>query len=104
MFELASVGLGFSLTEIFILSLGLLYFIDFKTRSKENRLFYIIFGMVSLMVFLAGLVYAGKFAVYNSFLFEEKDKAIKFLTVGIIFGSITFPFALRLSTKLFIRH
>jgi len=39
MVEIASIGLGFSLTEIFIFSLGLLYFIDFKTRSKENRIF-----------------------------------------------------------------
>ncbi len=104
MFEFASVGLGFSLTEIFIFSLGLLYFIDFKTRSKENRMFYIFLGMVSLMVFLSGLVYAGKFVVYNSFLFEEKDRAVRLLTMGIIFGSITFPFTLRLSTKLFIRY
>jgi len=104
MFEIVSIGLGFSLTEIFILSLGLLYFIDFKTRHRENRMFYILFGMVSLMVFLVGLVHAGKFAVYNSFLFEDKDRAVKFLTVGIIIGSITFPFTLRLSTKLFIRH
>jgi len=104
MVEIASIGLGFSLTEIFIFSLGLLYFIDFKTRSKENRIFYILLGTASLIVFLTGLMYAGKFAIHTYFPFEEKGKAVRFLTIGIIFGVITFPFALRLSTKLFLRH
>ncbi|SNZ09463.1 hypothetical protein SAMN06265182_1534 [Persephonella hydrogeniphila] len=106
MIEIASIGLGFSLTEAFIFSLGVLYLIDFKTRTFniQTRIFYILMGVVSLMVFLLGLIYTGKFIVYNSFLFEHKDLAVKFLTVGIIFGSITFPFMLRLSTKILLKH
>jgi len=106
MVEITSIGLGFSLTEAFIFSLGLLYLIDFKTRTLNLRIriFYIVMGVISLMVFLTGLIYTGKFIIYNSYLLEHKDKAVRFLTVGIIFGSITFPFMLRLSTKVLLRH
>ncbi|WP_457624248.1 hypothetical protein [Persephonella sp.] len=105
MFEIASIGLGFSLTEVFIFSLGILYFIDFKTRQNgnENRVFYISLGVLGLLTLLLGLIYTGKFIVYNSFLMENKNLSIRFLTVGIIFGIITFPFVLRVSTRFFIK-
>ena len=105
MVEFVGAGIGFSLTKMFIFSLGLLYLIDFKTRGKATgeRLGYIVAGVVSLMVFLVGLIYAGKFAVDSLFLHENRDTAIRFLTMGIVFGLITFPFVLRSSTKFFIK-
>ncbi|WP_457640151.1 hypothetical protein [Persephonella sp.] len=105
MFEIFSIGLGFSLTEIFIFSLGLLYFIDYRSRSAggENRVFYISLGVLFLLILLLGLIYTGKYLVYNSFLAENTALSFRFLTIGIIFGVITFPFVLRASTRLFIR-
>ncbi|NPA58440.1 MAG: hypothetical protein GXN94_03995 [Aquificae bacterium] len=105
MVEFSSVALGFSLTQVFTFSLGLLYYIDFKTRQqgKENRIYYLSLGVFTLLVLLLLLMYAGKTVIYNSFLYQQKDTAFRFLTMGIVFGIIPFPFVLRASTRFFIK-
>ena len=104
MIEILSVGLGVGLTTEYIFSLGFLYFLDYRFRnSGQNHLFYISLGALSLMVLLIALVMLGKAIIYNTFLYSHKDTAFRFLTVGIIFGLITFPFVLRNSTKVFLR-
>lgn len=103
MIEIASVGLGFALTEVFVFSLGLLYYIDYKSKKSKNYFFNLTIGVLILIGILMGLMELGKFTVYNSFLSEEKDLSIRFLTVGIIFGVIFFPFVLRFSNRFFLR-
>ena len=104
MVEILSVGLGFSLTTVFIFSLGFLYFLDYRFRNNgQNHLFYISLGALSLLILLIALIMLGKTIIYNTFLYSHKDTAFRFLTVGIIFGLITFPFVLRNSTKVFLR-
>ncbi|NPA12812.1 MAG: hypothetical protein GXO45_02370 [Aquificae bacterium] len=104
MFEIVSVSVGFILTQVFVFSLGFLYMVDYRARVSGTpyRFLHISATVVLLLLLLLVLLKTGKFVVYNSFLSENKDLAFRFLTVGIVFGLIAFPFTLRFSTRLLI--
>ncbi len=102
MLEMAGIGIGYSLTAIFMFSLVLLYVIDFKYKTAENRIYYsnMAVGALILLVFLLILMFTGNFIINSLFDSVSRDTVYRFSVFGVMFGIISFPFLARLGQKL----
>ncbi len=91
------LGVGYILTSIFLFSLGLLYYIDFRYKYAKAITYYtyLIFGVLLLLIFLLFLLKSAKTIIGVSFFGLSKEVAYKYLVFGIIWGVITFPFLVR---------
>ncbi len=95
--EISGIGLGYIFTSIFLSSLGLLYFIDYKFKSSTNTVYYsnIALGGVVIFIFLIFLVFSCKTIINGIFTEIEQNTVYRFLVFGIMWGIITFPFMAR---------
>jgi len=100
------LGIGYILTSIFLLSLGLLYYIDFRYKYAKALTYYtyLSLGVVILLVFLLILINFAKLIISNTFFGFSKDIAYKYLVFGIIWGVITFPYLVRKFEKVYIKR
>lgn len=100
------LGIGYIMSSIFLFSLGLLYYIDFKYKYAKAMIYYsyLTLGVVILLIFLLFLIGVAKTLVNAIFFGLSKDVAYKYLVFGIIWGIITFPFLARKIQSLYIKH
>ena len=100
------LGIGYIMTSIFLFSLGLLYYIDFKYKYAKASIYYsyLTLGVVILLIFLLFLIGIAKTMVNTFFFGLSKDVAYKYLVFGIIWGIITFPFLVRKIQTLYIKN
>ncbi len=91
------LGIGYILTSVFLFSLGLLYYIDFRYKYAKASIYYtyLILGVIVLLIFLLLLLKTAKTIINISFFGLSKEVAYKYLVFGIIWGVITFPFIVR---------
>ncbi len=100
------LGIGYILTSIFLFSLGLLYYIDFRYKYAKSITYYsyLIFGVLLLLIFLLFLLKIAKTIISISFFGLSKEVAYKYLVFGIIWGVITFPFLARKLQSIYIKE
>ncbi len=103
--KLAGIGIGYSFTALFMFSLVILYFIDFKYKTAKSKVYYsnMFLGVLGLIVFLLVLMYTGDFMIKNLFSEIERETVYKFSVFGIMFGIISFPFLARFGQKMIYR-
>ena len=100
--ELAGIGIGYTLTAVFMFSLVSLYVIDFKfkTATTGKYTYYMSLGVLALTVFLIFLMFLGKTIITGLFSPESQKVVYRFSVFGIMFGIVSFPFLARLGQKL----
>ncbi len=100
------LGIGYILTSIFLFSLGLLYYIDFRYKYAKAITYYsyLIFCVFLLLIFLLFLLKIAKTIINISFFGLSKEVAYKYLVFGIIWGVITFPFLARKLQSIYIKR